>query len=206
MEKNLNKIENVCVFASSCDYIDKVYFDDAYMMGKLLAQNGFNVVYGGSNLGLMGEATNASRLNGADIIGVMPEKLYNLGIKEGDCTKFILTKGMRERKAKMDELSQAVVALAGGFGTLEELSEMIVQKQLGYNKKPIVLLNTNGFYTKLVEFFDEIIEKKFASKESREIYFVAKTPKEAIEYLKNYKENDLNYLDKKLHNGEKINL
>ena len=91
----------------------------------------------------------------------------------------------------MDELSDAVVALAGGFGTLEELSEMIVQKQLGYNNKPIILLNTNGFYDKLVEFFDEIIEQKFASAKARNIYFVAKTPKEAVEYLKNYSPKEL---------------
>jgi uncharacterized protein (TIGR00730 family) len=118
----------------------------------------------------------------------MPEKLYNLGIHPGECSRFILTKGMRERKAKMDELSQALIALSGGFGTLEELAEMIVQKQLGYNKKPIVILNTNGFYDKLLEFFDVIIEEKFANKIARELIFIAKTPQEAINYIKTYKE------------------
>lgn len=78
------------------------------------------------------------------------------------------------------------MALAGDFGTLEELSEMIVQKQLGYNQKPIVILNTSGFYDKLIEFFDEIISQKFAKNTSRELYFVAKTPQEAVEYLINY--------------------
>ena len=86
----------------------------------------------------------------------------------------------------MDELSDAVVALAGGFGTLEELSEMIVQKQLGYNNKPIVLLNTNGFYDNLIKFFEDIISLKFANSESRELYYIAKTPDEAINYIKNY--------------------
>jgi len=202
------KIKDVCIFASACNFIDKTFFNDAYILGKLLAQNSYNIIYGGSTLGLMGETTTAARLNGAEITGVMPEKLYNYGIKPGECTKFILTKGMRERKAKMDELSQAVIALPGGFGTLEELSEMIVQKQLGYNKKPIILVNTNNYYSKLISFFDEIIEKNFASKDSKDIYYTANTPQDAINYLNNYRENNISYLDKKLHieTDKKINL
>ena len=114
-----------------------------------------------------------------------------MGVYTDDCVELFVTPCMRTRKAKMDELSDAVVALAGGFGTLEELSEMIVQKQLGYNNKPIILLNTNGFYDKLVEFFDEIIEQKFASAKARNIYFVAQNPKEAVDYLKNYSPKEL---------------
>ena len=91
-----------------------------------------------------------------------------------------------ERKAKLDELSDSIIAMAGGFGTLEEVAEMLVQKQLGYNNKPIVLLNTNGFYDKLVEFFDVIIEQKFARETARELYYIAQTPQDAIDYLKTY--------------------
>ena len=87
----------------------------------------------------------------------------------------------------MDEMSDAVVALPGGFGTLEELSEMIVQKQLGYNNKPLVILNTNGFYDKLAEFFETIISQNFGKGNHREIYYIAKTPDDAVEYIKNYK-------------------
>ena len=90
-------------------------------------------------------------------------------------------------KAKLDELSDAVVALAGGFGTLEELSEIIVQKQLGYNNKPIVILNTNNFYDKLNEFFEVIITEHFANENSRKLYYIANSPEEAISYIKNYK-------------------
>ena len=106
---------------------------------------------------------------------------------------------MRERKAKMDEMSEAVIALPGGFGTLEELSEMIVQKQLGYNKKAIVILNTNGFYDNLLKFFDDILEQKFAYKRARELYYVAKSAKEAIEYLKSYKESTLEITKEELY-------
>ena len=95
---------------------------------------------------------------------------------------------MRDRKDKMDKISDAVIALAGGFGTLEELSEMIVQKQLGYNKKPIVILNTDGFYDNLLRFFDTIISEKFANKLTANLFYVASNPYEAVDYIKNYTE------------------
>ena len=98
---------------------------------------------------------------------------------------------MRERKALLDKKSDAVIALAGGYGTLEEISEMIVQKQLGYNNKAIVFVNTNGFYNKLIEFFDETIAQKFANKESKELYYIAQTPQDAINYINNYIPNEI---------------
>ena len=181
-----NNIKRVCVFESSSNFLDEKYYEDAKELGKLLGQNNYDIVYGGSNLGLMWACASQVKEHGGKITGIMPEKLHNLGVFTEGCDEFIITAGMRERKAKIDEISEAVIALAGGFGTLEELSEMIVQKQLGYNKKPIIILNTNGFYNKLNEFFEEIIEQKFANKNMRKIYFIAQTPTEAIEYLKNY--------------------
>lgn len=181
-----NNIKRVCVFASSSNFLYEKYYEDAKELGKLLGQNNYDIVYGGSNLGLMWACASQVKEHGGKITGIMPEKLHNLGVFTEGCDEFIITPGMRERKAKIDEISEAVIALAGGFGTLEELSEMIVQKQLGYNKKPIIILNTNGFYNKLNEFFEEIIEQKFANKNMRKIYFIAQTPTEAIEYLKNY--------------------
>lgn len=157
----------------------------------MLAEAGYNMVYGGSALGLMWACAKNVKAFGGKIIGIMPEKLKEMAENSDDCDEFYVTKGMRERKAKMDEMSNAVIALPGGFGTLEEISEMIVQKQLGYNKKPVVFLNTNGFYNKLLEFLDEIIEKKFANKKARELYYVANSPKDAVQYLQNYVERDL---------------
>lgn len=181
----LNK--NICVFASSCNYLDKSYYPEAEKLGELLAKAGFNMVYGGSSLGLMWACASNVLENGGKVFGVMPEKLYNMGVSTESSVKLTITPCMRTRKAKMDELSQGLIALPGGFGTLEELSEMIVQKQLGYNNKPIVILNTNGFYNKLIEFFDTIIKEKFANhKLCENLYFIANTPKEAVEYLKNY--------------------
>ena len=183
--------KKVCVFASSCNYLHQSYYKVASELGELLAKSGFDMVYGGSSLGLMWACAEKVKQNGGNVIGVMPEKLYNMGVYTDECIELTVTKGMRERKAKMDELSDAVVALAGGFGTLEELSEMIVQKQLGYNNKPIVILNTNGFYDKLNEFFEVIIKENFARDISRELYYIAQTPSDVIEYLKIYVPKEL---------------
>ena len=190
--------KNICIFASSSDHIDRAFFKAAYELGVEIGRGGYNIVYGGSTLGLMGEITAAAAKNGSEIIGIMPERLYNMGISSGDCTKFILTKGMRERKEKMDKSSFALIALPGGFGTLEEMSEMIVQKQLGYSNKPIVLYNINGYYDKLIDFFNSIIEKSFASKQSSNLYFVTDNAKSAVDYIKNYSFEEINYLKGKI--------
>ena len=127
----------------------------------------------------------------------MPKKLVDFGVANPeDCDVFVKTEGMRERKAKMDELSDAVVALAGGFGTLEEISEMIVQKQLGYNSKPIVLLNVNHFYDNLIDFFNTMIEENFAKSSAKDLYYVAETPEDAIDYLNNYKPKEVSLASK----------
>lgn len=186
----MSKIKNICVFASSSNYLEDVYYKDAKELGQLIGQNGYNIVYGGSTLGLMWTCASEVQNNGGKVIGVMPQRLADMGCKTDNCDEFFMAVGMRDRKDKMDKISEAVIALAGGLGTLEELSEMIVQKQLGYNKKPIVILNTNGFYNKLLEFFDRIIEEKFANKMTRNLYYVAKTPQDAIDYIKNYQEPD----------------
>ncbi len=184
-------IEKVCVFASSCNFLDEIYYKEAKELGYLLAKANMEMVYGGSCLGLMWACAEQVKANKGRITGVMPEKLKEMDVFSDYCDEFYVTPCMRSRKAKMDELSEALIALPGGFGTLEELSEMIVQKQLGYNTKAIVILNTNGFYDKMLDFFDEIIEQNFANKKAAKLYFVANTPKEAVEYLQNYEPLDL---------------
>jgi len=203
--KNPN-IKTICVFASSSFDIDEKYFKDANALGEEIAKYGYDIVYGGSNRGLMGEVTTAAKKHGSKITGVMPEKLYKMGVDPGDCTEFILVKEMRERKAKMDELSEALIAIPGGFGTLEELSEMLVQKQLNYSNKPIVLLNTDGYYDSLVKFFDEIILKNFASKNSKKLFHIAKNPHDALEYINSYQFETVDYISKKLSVKNKITL
>jgi len=182
--------KRVCVYCSSSDYIDEVYYNDASEMGTLIAKSGFDFVYGGGNIGTMYAAAHCAKENGAKIYGVIPEKLHNFGILSDNCDELFLTKTIRERKDKMDKLSNYVIALAGGYGTLEELSEMIVQKQLGYNNKAIVILNTNGFYDELIKFFKKMESEHFAKNVKRELYYIARTPKDAIDYITNYKDED----------------
>ena len=176
------------MFCSSSDYLDEIYYKDAKEIGKLIGQNGYNIVYGGSTLGMMWACASEVKNNGGKIYGVMPKRLVDMGCRTDNCDEFYMADGMRDRKQKMDEISDAVIALAGGFGTLEEFAEMFVQKQLGYNKKAIVLLNTNGFYDNLIDFFNKIVDDKFANNFTRNLIYVASTPKEAIEYINNYKE------------------
>ena len=190
-------MKNICVFASSSNNLEESFYKDAANLGELIGKNHMNIVYGGSRLGMMYVCAGAVKSNGGNIIGVMPQRLYDMGFgNPDDCDDFILTKGMRERKAKMDEISDAVIALPGGFGTLEEISEMIVQKQLGYNNKPIVMLNTNGFYNNLVAFFNSIIENKFAKQGSDKLFYMAQTPEDAVNYIIEYNTQQVEFSGK----------
>ena len=135
-------MKNICVFCGASDGLDKSYYEEASKMGKLLAESGYNLIYGGSSMGIMGAVSKSAKEHGSKLIGIIPERLDKICKHTDNNTydEYHITKGMRERKAKMDELSDGTIALPGGFGTLEEVSEMIVQKILGYNNKPIVFL------------------------------------------------------------------
>ena len=183
----INNIKKVCVFASSSNEIDEIYYKAAQELGEKLAKNNYEVVYGGSRRGLMFACAGAAKNNGCNIYGIMPKKIVEMGFANPeDCQEFHITQGMRERKALLDEMSDAVITLAGGYGTLEEISEMIVQKQLGYNNKPLVILNTNNFYKNLILFFEDTINQHFAIPDSRNLYYVAESVDDAISYIKNY--------------------
>ena len=182
-----DSIKNICVYASASEDLEEVFYKEAAELGKMIALAGCNVVYGGSRRGLMYACAGAVKEHGGKIYGVLPEKLANYGLANpDDCDEFYVVPGMRERKAKLDELSDAIIAIAGGFGTLEEISEMISQKQLGYSNKPIVILNTVGFYDNLIRFFNDICERRFASKALSNAYYIANTPQDAIDYIRNY--------------------
>jgi len=180
-------LKNICVYCSSGNYIDEKYFKVANDLGVAIAKNNFNLIYGGSNLGLMGEVALTAHKNGAKVLGIVPEKLYKAGIEYPKEIELIVTSDMRERKKKMELTSDAFIAMPGGFGTLEEISEIIVGKQLGYHFKPIIFLNAYGYYDKLFDFFENFYAEKFAHESSRDIYFKANTVDEAVQYIMNYK-------------------
>ena len=135
----------------------------------------------------MGRVADGVSCAGGKITGVVPDYLDVDGAIFEKCTELIITETLRDRKRLMDEKSDAVVAMVGGVGTLEEFMEMLALKQLCRHNKPVVILNTNDYYHHLVKMLEEIIVQKFAKPASADLYYIAKTPAEAIDYIKNYK-------------------
>lgn len=182
---NSNKMK-ICVFSSSSNAIDPVYIDEAILLSHLIGQQKMTLINGGANVGLMETVLKEVVTAGGQTIGILPEKLNGHKLASEYAQKLIISKDMMERKSMMRELSDAFVALPGGFGTLEEILEVITLKQLDYHNKAIVFVNTNGFYNHLFQQFERSFEENFAKPSYRELYFVAKNSQEAINYLQNY--------------------
>jgi len=181
---------NICVFSSSSNAISDVYVQEAVHLARLIGKSNFCLINGGSNVGLMDVITREAKENGAKTIGIIPEKFKDFNLASAHADELIISTDMMERKAKMRELSDCFVALAGGFGTLEEILEVITLKQLGYHHKAIVFINTNGFYNDLFRQFEKSYEEKFARENYRKLYFVAANSDEAMNYLSNYMPED----------------
>lgn len=177
---------NICVFSSSSNAIADIYFQEAIELAQLIAQKNYCLINGGSNVGLMDVVTREAGKNGAKTIGVIPQKLHDFNLASVHAHEIIVSGDMMERKFKMRELSDAFIALAGGFGTLEEILEVITLKQLSYHNKAIVFINTNGFYDDLFRQFEKSYDEKFAKESYRKLYFIANSASEAMEYIKNY--------------------
>lgn len=178
---------NICVFSSSSNAIADIYFQDAVELAQLIAQENYCLINGGSNVGLMDVVTREAGKNGAKTIGVIPQKLHDFNLASVHAHEIIVSGDMMERKFKMRELSDAFIALAGGFGTLEEILEVITLKQLNYHNKAVVFINTNGFYDDLFRQFEKSYDEKFAKESYRRLYFIANNPAEAMEYIEHYK-------------------
>jgi len=180
----------ICVYSSSSSVVSPEYFDAARQLGTEMGKRDIGLVFGGGVVGLMGETARAVHDSGGKVVGVIPEALNQKGIVYEYCDELIITKELRERKAIMDEKADGFMALPGGFGTLEELLEIITLKQLRYHNKPIVVLNVNGFYNGLIEVFEKIIELKFAKVNCRDLYHVTSKVEEALKYFENYVPTD----------------
>lgn len=178
---------NICVYSSSSNAIADVYVNEAIDLARLIGQSNFCLVNGGSNVGLMDVITREASKNGAKTIGVIPEKLRDFNLASIHAHEIIVSGDMMQRKAKMRELSDSFIALAGGFGTLEEILEVITLKQLGYHNKSVVFINTNGFYNDLFMQFEKSYEEKFARENYRKLYFIAENSAEAMNYILNYR-------------------
>lgn len=182
---------NICVFSSSSNAISDVYFDEGKKLGRLIGQNGHTLVNGGANVGLMETVTVAASQHGAKTIGIIPKRFADRSLASESSDVIITTRDMMERKAKMREMSDAFIALPGGFGTIEEILEVLTLRQLNYHKKPVVFINTNNFFEHLFKQFEISFEQNFAKDIYRALYFSAKDSEEALEFISRYEPVDL---------------
>lgn len=177
---------NICVFSSSSNAIKDVYFQEAEKLGKLIAKGKHTLINGGANVGLMEAVTITASKAGAKTIGIIPERLIDRSLASENSHEVIVTPDMQDRKFKMREISDAFIALPGGFGTLEEILEVITLRQLSYHTKPIVFINTNNFFDYLFKQFEVTYNEMFAKDIYRELYFIAQNAEEAMDYITNY--------------------
>ena len=179
----MNQIKNVCVYSASSTKIAPVYFAVAEELGHLLASRGINLINGAGSIGLMAATSNTALASGGTVTGVIPRFMIEQGWHHTGLTQLVETETMHERKHLMAEMSDGIIALPGGCGTLEELLEIITWKQLGLYLKPIVVLNIDGYFNPLLEMLQKAIDENFMRPEHGNIWVVANTPEEAVQLL-----------------------
>lgn len=178
--------KNICVFCSSSDVIHDMYFKEAKLLAKKIVNENKTFVFGGSGVGLMKHLALNVTESGGNAIGIIPQKIFDKGLACKLVKNMIVTPDMHTRKEKLAEISDVFIAMPGGFGTLDEIFDVITLKQLGYHSKPIIFLNTNGFYDNLILFFETLYKEKVAKSEYRNIYYIAKNVDDAFNYIDNY--------------------
>ena len=179
--------KKIAVYCSSSDALESPYFDMARELGESMCRNRYDLVFGGSRIGLMGTLARAVHAGGGKVIGVIPEFIRNKGIAYEESNELIIARDMRERKSVIENLADAFIALPGGFGTLDEFMEVLTLKQLQIHSKPVVLLDVKGVYRQLEAFFELLYRERFAKKDHRELYFLADNCGAVFKYLEDYK-------------------
>ena len=179
----MNQIHSVCVYSASSTKINPVYVKAAEELGSLLAEHHIRLINGAGSIGLMCAVADAVLKNGGEVTGVIPRFMVEQNWHHTGLTELIEVESMHERKQKMANLSDGIVALPGGCGTLEELLEIITWKQLGLYLNPIVILNVNGFFDPLLEMLGKAIDENFMRQQHGDIWKVAQTPEEALRLL-----------------------
>lgn len=179
-------MKSITVFCGSSFGSEEIYKEQAYLVGKTLAKENISLIYGGANVGLMGAVADGTIEHEGKAIGVLPRFLQSKEIAHTNLTELILVETMHERKTKMNELSDGMIVLPGGYGTLEEFFEMITWAQLGLHKKPIAILNINGFYDDLIKMVQTMVDKGFLKQINQEMLLVSDSIDELLEKMKNY--------------------
>ncbi len=169
------------MFCSSSSAVAEVFVDTARQLGRVIGERGHTLVYGGASVGMMGTLAAAARAAGARVVGVLPQAFASIAGQSLD--ELVMTRDLRERKAAMEARADAFVALPGGFGTLDELLEILTLRQLGAHTKPVAIVDTQGLFRPLLEQFERLYEHRFAKPEYRELCHVASEPGAAVDYI-----------------------
>lgn len=173
----------IAIYCGSSMGNKPIYAEKAMELGSVLAQNGHDIVYGGSKIGLMGKVADAVLAAGREVIGVMPTHLQQREIAHSSLTEIHFVDSMHSRKAKMVDLSDAFIALPGGGGTLDEYFEVFTWAQIGLHEKPILLYNIDGFYDALLQHFNRMLEEGFIREDQKPLIRVATTVEEVLEMI-----------------------
>ena len=183
----MRQLRSVTVYCSSSNHVAPVYFHAAKELGAAIAKHDWTLVYGGNAVGCMGALADAARAAGGRVVGITPRALVDKGISDRKCDELIVTDSMRQRKHLLEQRGDAFCVLPGGIGTFEEFFEILVGRQLGYHDKPIVLLNVDGYYDPLLRMIAHGLELNFVRPRAAQLYSVAATVAEAVEYLQSHR-------------------
>jgi len=179
-------MKRISVFCGSSSGYEAIYAEQARLLGQTLAQQNIVLVYGGARVGLMGALADGALGAGGKVIGVIPRFLQSKEIAHEGLTQLILVDSMHERKTRMNELSDGVIAMPGGFGTLEEFFEMLTWAQLGLHKKPMAILNINGFYDGLLLLIRKMVDQGFLKEINQKMLLVGDDIGDLLNQMRNY--------------------
>jgi uncharacterized protein (TIGR00730 family) len=183
-------MKSICVYAGSASGNKIEYTDKARELGHAIAEKGFSMVYGGGSKGLMGVTADAALSNGAEVTGVITEQLDSIEVGHNGLTKLEIVSSMHERKARMAELSDAIISLPGGVGTWEELFEALAWNQLGFYSKPIILFNVDGYYSSLYQFSKDAIDEGFLPQSTFDELFISENLETIFDFIAKFEKKD----------------
>ncbi|MDQ0065871.1 LOG family protein [Chryseobacterium lathyri] len=179
-------MKSITVFCGSSFGSDDIFKEQAFLLGQTLAKQDIQLIYGGADVGLMGAVADGALHENGKVIGILPHFLQSKEIAHKNLSELILVETMHERKTKMNDLCDGVIVLPGGYGTLEEFFEMITWAQLGLHKKPIGILNIDGFYDDLISLVQNMVDKDFLKQINRDMLLISENIDELLDKMRNY--------------------
>jgi hypothetical protein len=183
-------MKKIAVFCGSSLGFNEIYQKDAQLLGKYFCKHQITMVYGGGKIGMMGAIANAMLEDNGEVIGVIPHFLRHQEVEHTDISQMHVTRKMSKRKVKISRMVDGYIALAGGFGTLDEIFEVLTLGQLGIEKKPIGILNTNGFFDFLMQQLDVMVTEGYVKKENRKVILISNSVEELMNKMSNYQAPD----------------